>query len=489
MHITSLPSPFGIGDLGPGAYRFADFLATTKQHIWQVLPLNPTDGATHHAPYSSISSYAGNPLCISPEFMVRDGWLTQQDIESMPQFSAASVRYDSVQHYKDRLFNTAFQRFRRGDAPAAFHTFCNDNVLWLEDFSLFEAVKKHFNHTAWYTWEPAVRERQPAALTRLKNQLQEEQEYSKFLQFIFFQQWFDLKRYVNEKSIQFFGDMPLYVSYDSVDVWKHPDLFKLDSDNKPAYVAGVPPDYFSATGQLWGNPVYDWDTHRSTQFEWWVKRLRHQLRLYDLLRIDHFRGLVGYWEVPVTEKTAINGRWVDAYGSELLETLQHEFSKLPIVAEDLGVITDDVRDVMKRFQLPGMRVLLFAFGDDVATNAYAPHNLIPHCIAYTGTHDNNTTRGWYEQEASHSVINVLHSYIGRHLTSENVSHEFIKLLMMSAANTVIIPLQDVLNLGIEARMNTPGTVNHNWMWRVSADQLTDTVQEDLAGMTEIHHRG
>lgn len=488
LHVTSLPSPFGIGDLGPWAYRFVDFLAETKQSFWQILPLNPTDPIHFNSPYHSTSALACNSLLLSPELLVRDGLLDEADLQSVPDFPKDRVDYQAVSAYKEGIFNHVCKRFLRHHPNNEYEQFCAKNAKWLDDYALFVVLKSHSAGRGWYDWPLDIRDRQPQALQSARDQLGEFIEREKILQFLFFKHWNPLKDYCNQRGIQLFGDIPIYVDYDSVDLWTRPELFKLDDQKRPTVVAGVPPDYFSETGQLWGNPIYQWEVLREREYDWWVKRIRHNLGLFDLIRIDHFRGLVGYWEVPATEKHAINGKWVEAPAMDFLNHLLKEFPCLPIVAEDLGVITPDVREVMRHFDLPGMKLLLFAFGDDMPTNPYIPHNLPKNCIAYTGTHDNNTVRGWFENEATTQESARLFQYLGREVATEALHWELIRLVMMSAANTAIFPMQDVLGLGEEARMNRPATITGNWQWRLRPQQLTPALSGKLAEMTEIYGR-
>lgn len=489
LHITSLPSAFGVGDLGPSAYRFADFLAESKQTYWQVLPLNPTDPVSGaNSPYSSYSAFAGSVLLISPEFLQRDGYLTRSEIENSPPLPSNRVDYISTIEHKRVLFNLAFERSKQKANTHDYNKFCEDNAPWLDDFALFVALKNHFAGQVWSDWPLELRDRHPESLHRLKSQLDEKIESEKFLQFIFFEQWKALKTYCNQKRIQIIGDIPIYVSYDSADVWTNPELFKLNQEKKPIVVAGVPPDYFSATGQLWGNPIYNWDAAQSKGYSWWIQRIGHNLHLFDVVRIDHFRGFAGYWEVPAGETTAINGRWVEAPVIDFFSTLFKRFPDLPIIAEDLGVITPDVRQVMHQFKFPGMRVLLFAFDESLPKNPYAPHNHIRNCIVYTGTHDNNTARGWFEKEADQESRNRYFRYIGRTVSPDKVSVEFVRLAMASVAGIAILPMQDILGLGEEARMNKPSTIQNNWEWRFLPEENTPDVRQRLLEFTELYGR-
>jgi len=488
LHVTSLPSPYGIGDLGPWAYRFVDFLSKCKQSLWQILPLNPTDPAHYNSPYHSTSAFACNPLLISPECLVQDGLLKRAEVKSPPDFPMERVDYRGIGSYKERLFNKAHEGFKGKRPQYEYEKFCSENSHWLEDFALFMALKSHFDGRVWSDWPQEVRDRQPKTLQSAQKELHEKVEMVKFLQYVFSGQWNTLKRYCNQAGIQIIGDIPIYVEHDSADVWTHPGIFKLDNEKRPCAVAGVPPDYFSETGQRWGNPVYRWDVLKKEAYSWWIQRMERNLKLCDILRIDHFRGLVAYWEVPATENTAINGKWVEVPTMQFLNHLMRRFPFLPIIAEDLGLITPDVREIMHHFELPGMKVLLFAFGEDLPTNPYIPHNLVENCVLYTGTHDNNTVRGWFEEEATPGEKGRLFHYLGREAPVEELHWELIRLAMMSVANIVIFSIQDILGLGGEARMNRPATTEGNWQWRLLPEQLTNPLAERLLEMTEIYGR-
>ena len=488
LHLTSLPSDFGIGDMGSGAYRFIDFLAEAKQRFWQILPLNPIDSAHGNSPYHSSSAFAGNPLLISPEMLCKDGFLNEEDFASKTQFPKGNIDYGSVVAYKEGLLSQAFQHFRKKEASHEYARFCGENAYWLDDFALFKALKYHFHGAVWNEWPEELRERYPEALTAIERELHETIEQQKFWQYIFAKQWILLRQYCNDKGIQIIGDLPIYVTYDSVDLWTHPELFKLDHDKKPYAIAGVPPDYFSETGQLWGNPVYRWDVLKESRYDWWERRIKHNINLFDFIRVDHFRGFVAYWEVPANAKNAIEGKWVEAPAMDFFDHLRAKISPLPIIAEDLGVITPDVQEVMRHFAFPGMKLLVFSFGEDLPTNPYIPHNLERNCVAYTGTHDNNTVRGWIEKEASPGEKKRLFQYLGREVPVEEVHEELVRLVMMSVANTAIFPLQDILGLGEEARMNRPATTEGNWQWRLVDGQLTESVANRLGEMTLIYGR-
>lgn len=489
LHISSLPSSYGIGDLGSWAYKFVDFLIEAKQKYWQILPLNPTDTAYDNSPYSSISVFAGNKLFISPELLVKRGFLNKSDLDSMPSFPKERSSYYPATSYKGGLFSCAYRNFVKTRIDKCeYERFCRENSYWLEDYVLFVALKEHFHGKTWDKWPPELRDGQSHALLKARNQLKDRMEKEKFIQFIFFQQWFSLKSYCSQKGLHLLGDVPIYVNYDSADVWANPQIFKLDEEKKATVFSGVPPDYFSRTGQLWGNPVYRWDVLKKGGYRWWIQRVRHNLSLFNLIRIDHFRGFVAFWEIPAGEKTAVNGSWIKAPAEDFFRVLLQGLPHLSIIAEDLGIITPDVQEIMLRFGFPGMRVLLFAFGEDNPGHPYLPHNYPRECVVYTDTHDNNTVRGWLEKEATLEDKKRLFSYLGRQPGPDEVSWELIRLAMMSVAKMVIIPMQDILELGEEARMNRPGTCHGNWRWRLLPGQLTTFLANRLQKITRIYGR-
>ena len=489
LHITSLPSPYGIGDFGEWAYRFVDFLAETKQSYWQMLPLNPTAPILGNSPYSSFSVFAGNHNLICPELLVKDGFLSKSDIENHPPFPANKVDYQAVGNYKEKILALAYEKVRENiNHHKAFNKFCHENAHWLDDFALFISLKEHFNGIVWREWPRELRDREKAAIDMWREKLKDTIVKEEFFQYLFFKQWSALKQYSHSKGIKIIGDIPIYVSYDSCDVWRSPQIFKLDDQKKPTHVAGVPPDYFSSTGQLWGNPVYRWDILKKNHYAWWMNRMEHMLKLFDVIRIDHFRGFVAFWEVPTSEKTAVHGRWVKAPVKDFFTKVLKKFPHLPIIAEDLGYITDDVREVMHHFQFPGMKLLLFAFDDNPVKNPYIPHNHIKNCVLYTGTHDNNTVKGWFEKEARPEDRNKVLRYLGRDVAPNEIAWELVKLAMMSVANTAILPIQDILGLGTEARMNYPSTVGHNWEWRLLPDMLSPGITSQLREITEVYGR-
>jgi len=485
MHLTSLPSDFGIGDFGPGAYRFADFLSQAKQGYWQILPLNPTDLAYGNSPYHSISAFAYNPLLISPDLLLEEGLLDKGDVACLPDFPREKVDFPAVVAFKNTLFQKAFQRFRPG---FEYRKFCSENASWLEDYALFVAVKEKNEVCAWSGWDQPVKDRHTEALASLREELRIRIDKEKFLQYVCDRQWRALKEYCNRKMIHIIGDIPIYVDYDSVDVWAAPEIYKLDEEKKPYAVAGVPPDYFSATGQLWGNPLYDWEELQRQNFDWWIRRVGRNLSLFDMIRIDHFRGLVGYWEVPASEETAINGEWREVPVWDLFDKLNKRFPCLPVIAEDLGTITPDVREVMHHYQLPGMKVLLFAFGDDDPMHPYLPHTYEENYVAYTGTHDNNTVRGWIRNESGPDEKRRLTRYLGKEFSEKDVHWDLIRMAMMSVAFASIIPMQDVLGLGQEARMNRPAFDKGNWEWRLAPERETRVPGRKLSEFTEIYGR-
>lgn len=490
LHISSLPSPSGIGDLGPQAYQFVDFLAQAKQSLWQVLPLNPTEPAFGNSPYSSISAFAGNPLLISPEQMVEGGFLAEKDLAERPFFPEARCDYLRVIEDKEDLFHKAFQRFESTQGKREeFEAFCEGHGHWLNDYALFSVIRKRFQGRIWNQWPEALRDRKDEALRQVEQEDREALQREKFLQYLFYKQWSSLKLYCNQRNVELLGDLPIYVGFDSADVWAHPHLFKLDNEKNPLFVSGVPPDYFSETGQLWGNPVYAWDRLQERGFDWWVRRMAHQSRLFDLIRIDHFRGLIAYWEIPANEKTALRGKWVKVPWEDFFDTIRKHVPELSIIAEDLGFITPDVKEARQRLGFPGMKVLLFAFGEDHPLHPYLPHMFEPNCVAYTGTHDNNTIRGWFEKEARPEEKRRLFRYLGRAVKTEEVHWELIRLALMSVAKTVILPLQDILGLGEDARMNRPATSLGNWEWRLLPGQITPEIKAKLLEMTETYGRG
>jgi len=465
LHITSLPSKYGIGDFGPEAYKFADFLAKAGQDYWQVLPLNQVSSKDNYSPYSSLSAFAGNILLISPEMLHRRGLLTKKDISDIPVFAAAKVNFRKVYSYKIGLLNRAFENFK---IDSSYEEFCEKNKKWLEDYAIFSALR--------------------SARKSVGLQLQNIIEREKFLQYIFFEQWFNLKKYCNQRRIQIIGDIPFYVACDSADIWGNPDIFKLTKTKKPRFIAGVPPDYYSRTGQLWNNPVYNWKMLKKTDYRWWMCRIKHNLAMFDIVRLDHFRGFFAYWQVPANRKTAVNGRWVKGPGEDFLKKLFRHFSKSCFIVEDLGFITADVRDAIEKYDLMSTKVLLFAFDEDDSINSHCPCNFPKNSIVYTSTHDNNTARGWFEKEADRVQKKKLFDYIGRQVPASQVPWELIRLAMKSVSDNVIIQMQDVLGLDEQSRMNLPGTSKGNWQWRLQKGKLKPATIKKLAELPRIYNR-
>ena len=485
LHPTSLPSRFGSGDLGPEAIRFLRFLEDAGQTVWQVLPLGITDMGLGNSPYSSPSAFAGNPRLVSPENLIDDGLLEPWDFPEDEEFRVGRADFIKGGPIRDRLLECAFQRFfqeGRGDA-AAFRNFRKAEREWVEDFALYMALKKDLGNLPWYSWPPALRFRVPEALNERRRALEKEIERQIFGQFLFFRQWQHLREEANARGILLFGDLPIYVSSDSADVWADPDLFQLDGDGLPLSVAGVPPDYFSEEGQLWGNPLYDWEKMAGDGFNWWMRRLRHSLDLFDRVRIDHFRGLLQYWSVQAGEETAVRGQWEDVPSNAFFNVLRERFPQMPFVAENLGIITPDVTRAMEDLGVPGMRVLLFAFGGEVGSNPYAPHNHHEHELDYTGTHDNNTVRGWWQEEADEEQKERVRQYLGYDPGEEGVARAFVRMALSSVSRLAVMPLQDLMGLGSQARMNRPSVSTGNWEWRVERaedyESLADWLQEQV----------
>lgn len=476
-----MPSTFGIGDLGPESYRFADLLATHKQQYWSILPLSPTRLEDENSPYQTSSAFAGNPLLISPELLVKDGLLPKQSQKRLEKPSHA-VDFTLVYPLKNAFIKIAYANFKKFGLQASdFEEFCTNNQTWLEDYALYVALRQKIGKP-WYEWLPSLRRRDQKTLARKQQLLAKEINETKFAQFLFFSQWRRLKEHCQKRGIEIIGDIPFYVAHDSADIWIHPELFQLHSNGKALYVGGVPPDYFSTAGQLWGNPIYNWEKHKASGFEWWIHRIRHNLMLCDELRLDHFRGFIAYWQVYALAKTAFRGRWVKTPSKAFFEALKGEFPSLPFIAEDLGYIDKPVEDTLKTLRIPGMRVILFGL-DGAKDNPHFPINHIENSAVYTGTHDTNTAKGWFTTEASEKEKANLFNIVGKKVDEIDVSSEVIKLALSSVAGLSIVPLQDVLGLGAEARMNNPSNPSGNWRWRVTPHQLASDKFTKLCDLT------
>ena len=491
LHITSLPSSHGIGNLGPAAYRFADFMKRSGLTYWQILPLNPVEEASGFSPYSGLSAFAGNPLLISPELLQKAKLIEAKDLKTRLKFSEDTVDFDKAIRFLMPLLNKAFAAFQtteKGPLRKQYQQFCKSQAAWLNDFADYMAFRQHFGGESWVMWPNGLCDRDPKEMKSLRRELHELIEKEKFLQFLFFRQWNDLKAYCESKGVRLFGDIPFYVGYESADVWAHPDLFKLRNNRAPKAVAGVPPDYFSEDGQLWGMPVFDWKVLKKQKYDWWMQRIEQNLELFDLVRFDHFRAFSQYWEVPAGHETAVGGRWKKGPGGKLFKRLQKQYKTLPIIAEDLGEIDQPVRDLMNDFALPGMKVLHFAFGKDMPQSGYIPHHHIPNSVVYTGTHDNNTTRGWYQKDLRAADRKRLAAYLQRDITADNVAEELTRVAFASVSQLAVVPMQDFLNLGAEAIMNRPSTPSGNWAWRMSQEGITTALARKIRDMNQLYDR-
>ncbi|RAW00925.1 4-alpha-glucanotransferase [Pseudochryseolinea flava] len=489
LHITSLPSAFGIGDVGPAARSFADFLVDSKQKYWQVLPLNPTSSVSGHSPYSSASSMASNALLISPEDLMSQGLLTKSDLKKIEIAATDRVNFNAVTKNKASLLKEAFKVFESsGEEKKRFEEFCKAENQWLHDYAVFMLLKSAHDQKAWNEWPAGFRNRDEKKIASFIDEHQFEYRFTQWQQFVFQQQWKSLREYCNTRNIKLFGDLPFYVSHDSVDVWKSPEIFSLDKKGSMYTSAGVPPDYFNDDGQHWGMPVYRWDVMRKNHYAWWMQRLHRNLAYFDLLRLDHFRAFADYWEVPAKEKTAKKGKWKPGPGASFFQAAKEEFDTLPFVAEDLGDINQPVYDLRDEFQLPGMLVLQFAFGDNMATSDYIPHRHVPNSIVYTGTHDNNTTVGWLRKDADRKTLKRLIDYAQRDVHEDNVHDVLTQMAYSSVSNTVIIPWQDIVGLNEKSRMNTPASVKNNWSWRMTEKMYTKSIANKLARWVDVYGR-
>lgn len=485
LHPTSLPGPWGIGDLGPEARAFVDGLAEGRQRWWQVLPLGPTGYGD--SPYQCFSAFAGNPLLLSPQELIEEGLLRPHDLEPAPRFADGRVDFGVVTPWKRNWLRRAARNFLDGPPRSLaqeYAAFRQAEAFWLDDYALFMVLKEAHGGASWTQWEPAVVRRKPEALALWRARFAHQLEEHAALQFFFFRQWQKLRAYAAERGIGLIGDVPIFVAHDSVDVWCHPELFFLDDDGQPSVVAGVPPDYFSATGQLWGNPLYRWERMAEDGYRWWIERVRCTLQLVDVVRIDHFIGFTRYWEIPAGSPTAERGRYLPGPGARFLEALRAALGGLPLIAEDLGAVTPEVEQLRDQFELPGMKVLQFAFASD-PRDRFLPHNFTPNFVVYTGTHDNDTTVGWF-RSASAQERSFAQRYLGR--SGEDIAWDLIRLGLASVADAFIVPVQDLLSLGSEARMNFPGRPQGNWRWRLRPGQLSSAVWQRLADLTYTYGR-
>jgi 4-alpha-glucanotransferase len=492
-----LPGRFGVGDLGGEAYRFVDFLVAAGQSLWQVLPLGPTGYG--NSPYQCFSAFAGNTLLVSPELLVEQGLLAPEELANAPAFSDETVEYGAAIEFKDALLGKAFENFKRlnpAGVRAEFDKFKESAASWLDDYALYRSLKSQRKEVAWTEWETPLVQRDALALNTARESLHDRVEEVKFKQFLFYDQWSQLREYCHDRGVRIIGDIPIFVAHDSADVWSNPEQFKLDANGRPLVVAGVPPDYFSRTGQLWGNPIYNWERMKEEGFRWWIERARSMLSLVDIIRIDHFRGFAAYWEIPGGDETAVRGQWVYAPGNGLFQAIKQELGVLPIIAEDLGFITPDVIALRDEFDFPGMRIFQFAFSSD-ATNKDLPHNYVRNTVVYTGTHDNDTAVGWFRSEPgggssvrSASQIERERRFCLDYVESDGseINWDFIRAVYASVGDTVLVPLQDVLGLSSEARMNTPATMSGNWAWRLRAGALTEDLAARLRHLAEVYGR-
>jgi 4-alpha-glucanotransferase len=485
LHPTSLPGQFGSGDLGASAYHFVDWLVTAGQSIWQMLPLGPAGLA--NSPYMSLSAFAGSPLLIDLQYLVSQGWLAQEDLHTTQDLSVYHVDYEEVIAFRIKLLAKASKQFfkhGKSEDRKLYSHYCAIEKSWLDDYSLFQALNDEYGDREWSSWNADLAQREPNRLKKASAEFQENVDFHKFTQWCFARQWSLLKKYANDRNVILVGDIPIFVAYHSADVWAHPEEFFLDKDGMPTVVAGVPPDYFSKTGQRWGNPLYRWSVMKENRYRWWIERFRKTFALFDVLRIDHFRGFESYWEIPEEEETAIQGRWVKGPGEGFFKIVQRKLGSLPIIAEDLGIITTEVYALREKLEFPGMKVLQFAFNSG-PENAFLPHRYDPNCVVYTGTHDNDTTQGWYEKASNHE-----RNFVQRYCKTDGkeIHWDFIKLALESVADIAIIPFQDVIGLGNEGRMNFPGTIEGNWEWRFTWDQVGTHLANRLYELTALYGR-
>jgi len=490
LHISSLPGNGPIGNFGLEAYRFIDFLKAAGQAYWQVLPLNQVNGGTGHSPYTPLSAFAGNTLLISPESPEDQDLFRNLSVKKKYR-QGSRVNFTLAEKMSQDLLKIAFDAFclnENQETRKAFTHFCSREAYWLDDYSLFMVLRKNFNYASWNKWPEDYRDRRQDVLKQTIKIHSHEIEKEKFAQFLFERQWMRLKEYAHKQGIKIFGDMPIYIGFDSADVWSHPSNYLLGEDKEMIKVAGVPPDYFNDDGQLWNMPIYNWEALKQSDYKWWISRMRRNLELYDLVRLDHFRGFSAYWEIDAGEKTAKKGQWIKGPGNDFLDSLKEEFPKMPFAAEDLGDIDQAVYDLRDHYHLPGMRVMQFAFGDDWPDSIHLPHLYITNCIAYTGTHDNNTLRGWFSHDISRKIRKRVKSYAATRLDRRNIHQVFIRMLYASIARTVVIPMQDLLGLGRRSRMNFPSTGSGNWVWRLSKNQIKIKHAKALREIVDTYNR-
>jgi 4-alpha-glucanotransferase len=486
LHPTSLPGADGIGDLGPECYRWLDFLAESGCHLWQILPLGPTGYGD--SPYQCFSAFAGNPYLISPALLLEEGLLTRLDLSDRPDFPVQSIDFGPVIQWKLTVLCRAYNHFRSkqpSKIKSDYVSFCLANKEWLEDFALFMAIKESLGGVSWDHWPTPLRGRDMQALKVFASENKDAIEEHKFRQYLFFSQWEKVKEYAHSKKIRIIGDIPIFVAYDGADTWSHPELFCLDASGKPSVVAGVPPDYFSPTGQLWGNPLYRWDAHKAQSYAWWIKRFESVLKEVDIIRLDHFRGFAAYWEIPYGNPTAEVGRWVKGPGKSLFKAIKSALSDLPIIAEDLGVLTPDVIELRDSFDLPGMKIFQFAFAGN-ADDPFLPHNYPTNCIAYTGTHDNDTALGWYRNSSTEKERDFCRRYLAR--SGEDIAWDMIRAVWSSVAVFTLCPMQDLLSLDSDSRMNYPGRPAGNWGWRLLPGQLNPDLAARLREYNQLYFR-
>lgn len=487
LHVTSLPSYGGVGDFGPAAYGFVNFLAASKQRLWQVLPLSPTGYGS--SPYSALSAFAGNPILISLEKLAEAGWIAWDRIGGLPGHDGPAD-FEAASRLKLPLIEEAAANFvdhASEEQRAAFQKFCQDNSYWLTDYAMFNALRQRYEYASWIEWPKEFAQREHDTMTAVLTEHGRELVIEQAIQYFFSEQWSALRKYACDRSIRIMGDVAIFVNYDSADVWTHPEIFELDEERKPIRVSGVPPDYFSANGQRWGNPLYKWGELKERGFDWWVSRIRRSLALYDTIRLDHFRGFEAFWSIAAEEETAINGQWVKAPGHELFQRLKEVFGDLPFVAEDLGVITPEVDELREHFGMPGMRILQFGFSDRGA-HLYLPHRFVPNTVVYTGTHDNNTTQGWWRDDCGDTERTNVQTYLQRVNDDREIVWAMIKLAARSVANLCIFPLQDILHIGSEGRMNTPSAPAGNWTWRYHPNALHPDFTTQLSALMEMTDR-